>query len=173
MAKQQAATISYKREHGLTVEQQNAIDLLVQGKSDQETASAVGVNRVTVTKWRLYDVWFQAELNRRRQDLWGTAAERLRAMLPKALAVLESELDDRDRGLHVAVQVVKLAGLEKLGGPRGESDPDAIIDALARERQSNDPTERMLRQLAGDKVTDAERRAVVEELEERLAEGQG
>ena len=173
MAKQQAATMSYKREHGLTVEQQNAIDLLVQGKTDQEVASTVGVNRVTVTKWRLYDVWFQAELNRRRQDLWGTAAERLRAMLPKALAVLERRLDDYDHGLQAAVQVVKLVGLEKLGRPTGETDGDAIMDALARAKweASASPDAKVMQALCGPwRATDAQREAVLAELETRMAE---
>jgi hypothetical protein len=71
------------RRRGLSIEQRNAIDLLVQGKSDQETADAVGVNRVTVTKWRNYDPWFQAELNQRRQDGWGGSVDRLRGLLPR------------------------------------------------------------------------------------------
>jgi hypothetical protein len=41
-------TESYEQLRGLTIEQQNAIDLLVTGATDIETASAVGVNRVTV-----------------------------------------------------------------------------------------------------------------------------
>lgn len=45
-------TTGYVRQHGLTIEQRNAIDLLVTGKTDTETADSVGVHRVTVTKWR-------------------------------------------------------------------------------------------------------------------------
>ena len=40
------ATNSYKRLHGLTIEQENAINLLTAGKTDQKTADAVGVHRV-------------------------------------------------------------------------------------------------------------------------------
>ena len=36
---------NYKREHWLTIQQQNAIDLLVTGKTDQAVADAVGVAR--------------------------------------------------------------------------------------------------------------------------------
>ena len=36
----------------LSVEQLNAIDILVQGRTDQETAETVGVARETVTRWR-------------------------------------------------------------------------------------------------------------------------
>jgi transposase len=48
-------TNGYIRQRGLTIEQRNAIDLLVTGKTDTETAEAVGVHRVTVTKWRNAD----------------------------------------------------------------------------------------------------------------------
>ena len=77
-----SATGRYKRRHGPTVEQLNAIDHLVHGATDQETAEAVGVHRVTVTRWRNYDVVFQAELNRRRREVWQVSTDRLRALLP-------------------------------------------------------------------------------------------
>ena len=48
----------------LSIEQQNAIDLLVQGKSDRETAEAIGVSRQTVNNWRNNDTVFIAELNK-------------------------------------------------------------------------------------------------------------
>ena len=48
--------------------QQDAIELLLLGRSDHAVAQAVKVHRVTVTKWRLYDPAFRAELNRRREQ---------------------------------------------------------------------------------------------------------
>ncbi|MDP2949828.1 MAG: hypothetical protein Q8P22_09865 [Chloroflexota bacterium] len=160
MGKQQMATAGYKREHGLTVEQHNAIDLLVTGKTDQDTAEAVSVNRVTVTKWRLYDPYFQAELNRRRQDTWGTAADRLRAMVPKALGVLEAELDQGGDKAKVAVQVLKLVGLEKLGKPAGAIDGDELLGDLAQAQ--------CMRRLVS--ASEYERKALLADLEKRLAE---
>lgn len=35
----------------LNIEQENAIDLLIQGKSDREVAEAIGVARQTVNQW--------------------------------------------------------------------------------------------------------------------------
>lgn len=78
---------------GLTLKQENAIDMLVTGATNSEVAEAVGVNRVTVTRWRLYDPRFEAELNTRRKALWGSAVDRLRALLPRAIDALEAELD--------------------------------------------------------------------------------
>ncbi len=41
-----------KERQSLSIEQQNAIDMLVLGKSDREVAEAVGVSRQTVCGWR-------------------------------------------------------------------------------------------------------------------------
>ena len=40
---------TYKRPNGLSVEQQNAIDLLTLGHTDLKVARTVGVSRTTVT----------------------------------------------------------------------------------------------------------------------------
>ena len=48
----------------LSVEQLNAIDVLVQGRTDKETAETVGVARETVTRWRNDNPHFAAQLNR-------------------------------------------------------------------------------------------------------------
>lgn len=48
----------------LSVQQLNAVELLILGKSDREVAEQVGVTRQTVSGWRLHDPFFQAELNR-------------------------------------------------------------------------------------------------------------
>jgi len=47
----------------LSQEQMNAIEHLLQGRSDRAAAEAVGVSRQTVWGWRNNDVLFIAELN--------------------------------------------------------------------------------------------------------------
>jgi hypothetical protein len=112
LATMNKGTTGYKREHGLTLKQCNAIDLLVQGETDAATAEAVGVNRVTVTKWRNYDPLFQAELNRRRKEVWGGSVDRLRSLLPRALDALEDELVHGKHRWRTALELLRLAGLE-------------------------------------------------------------
>jgi len=46
----------------LSIEQRNAIALLILGKTDQETADMVGVSRETVWSWRREHLVFQSEL---------------------------------------------------------------------------------------------------------------
>lgn len=167
-------TSGYKREHGLTVKQENALDRLVQGETDAAAAAAVGVNRVTITKWRNYDLLFQAELNRRRTEVWGASVDRLRSLLPRALDALEHELAHGKQAGRIAVEILKLAGLDR-SGPKassleiygvGSTDPDAMIDARARSTRSN-PLDELLH---GDPVTERERSLVLDDLSRRLTE---
>ncbi|MEH7373293.1 hypothetical protein [Priestia megaterium] len=128
------ATKSYKREHGLTMEQLNAIDLLITGKTDKEVADVVGVNRVTITKWRNYDFYFQAELNKSRKEIWNVSIDRMRALVPKAMERLEQEFEHK-HGWKVALEIIKLAGVEgKHINNIGHESSDKIINELAQKR---------------------------------------
>ncbi|MED4182079.1 hypothetical protein [Priestia megaterium] len=131
-------TKSYKREQGLTIEQLNAIDLLVGGKTDQEVANKINVNRVTVTKWRNYDIYFQAELNKRRKEIWGASIDKMRALVPKAMERLEQEFDSK-YGWKIALEIIKLAGLENnLLKNIGHDDADKILTELAEKRMTEE-----------------------------------
>ena len=116
----------------LTVEQQNAIDLLVVGKTDREVADAVGKSRQTVCAWRLYLPDFRAELNKRRQEVWGASADKLRNLLPRALEVIEQELNGGESRVKVALEIVKLADIQM--GSIGPHTSDAIVAEEARSR---------------------------------------
>ena len=159
-----------KSGHALSVEQENAIDLLVLGRTDRDVAEAVGVTRQTVNGWRNHHPGFVAELNRRRSEVWGTACDRLRSLLPKALECLERAVTRADPDWRAAVRVVELTGLDRQGhgvpnlGPYsiGHTDPDAVVEAEARSRR-RDPLQDILH---GGPVTEAERRAVLRALEE-------
>ena len=93
----------------LSVAQENAIDLLVAGKSDREVAEAVNVNRSTVNQWRNHDPLFVAELNARRKGIWGSQCERLRNLVAKAVDVLEEDLDSENPKLRqsAAIHILK------------------------------------------------------------------
>ncbi|MHB8993708.1 MAG: hypothetical protein ACYC63_00490 [Armatimonadota bacterium] len=96
----------------LTVEQQRAIDLLLQGKSEREVAAQVGVARQTVSIWCNHHPAFQAELHRQRQELWSAQTERLRGLVSKAVDVLEEDLAAVDPRLRqsAAVHILKSVG---------------------------------------------------------------
>jgi hypothetical protein len=138
MARKKKTTPGYARLHcgGLTLAQHNAVALLVAGKNDTETAAALGLNRVTVTRWRLYSPDFQAELNVRRAEVWAVAAAKLQALISSAVDVLAEGL--KGGGLFdrvgVARDVLKLAGPPP-ASTVGPTDPAALIRELVHERR--------------------------------------
>src|SRR5215210_6483134 len=91
----------------LSIAQLNAIDCLAAGQTDAETAASVGVTRQTVNGWRHHHPAFIAALNARRLEIWGAAADRLQALLPKALAALEATLDREEADWRAAVRVIE------------------------------------------------------------------
>jgi hypothetical protein len=120
------STCSRSNAHGLTLTQQSAVDLLAAGKNDTETAEMLKLNRVTVTRWRLYSPEFRAALADQRAAVWGASADRLRTLLPKALDVLSEALEHADDKVTVALAVLKLAGPLPLV-PNGPTDPEEYV----------------------------------------------
>jgi len=110
----------------LSVHQEIAIDLLILGLTDQHVAQAVNVRRETVCNWRNHNPAFSAELSRRRQEHWGSHAERLQHIAATALDVLAADLTttkyyptEADRRIRqaAAVQVLKAAGFYRQAPP--------------------------------------------------------
>lgn len=113
----------------LTIAQENAIDLFIQGKSDREVAEAVGVTRQTVNEWRNQNAVFATALHTRRSALWAGERDRLRALVSQAVDVLAQGLEsDNERMRHqAAVAVLRCVGLfgQDLtpSAPPGDGDP--------------------------------------------------
>jgi hypothetical protein len=120
-----STTNGYKRLHGMTPEQEAAADLIAVGKTDAEVASAVGCHWVTVTRWRLRDPVFQAGVNRRRREVFGASLDRLRALVPKALDVLENRLESGSE--KAALALLRLSGLDLMPPPEEPIDGEEII----------------------------------------------
>ncbi|CAA9230847.1 MAG: hypothetical protein AVDCRST_MAG77-1202 [uncultured Chloroflexi bacterium] len=108
-------TPTYQRASGLTQAQQYALDLIVTGISDTQVANLIGLARETVTRWRLYDDTFRAELNRRRRQVWDGALDGIRVILPQAVDTLRAQpIQSPSRG-RLALDLISRAGL--LGKP--------------------------------------------------------
>jgi hypothetical protein len=110
----------------LSPEQAAAVGLLATGKTVSETAEALEVPVQTVGEWYRSHPGVQAALNGRRHEIWRGTADRLRALLPKALEVLELELQGEDR-LQAAVHVLKACRLYGAELPLGPTDVGEIV----------------------------------------------
>lgn len=152
----------------LSIKQLNAVDLLVLGRTDKEVAEAIGVHRCTVASWR-YSPHFQAEVNKRRREIWGAAVDRFRSLLKKALDAVEKALDEGDA--KTAIELLKMAGLDMskegctLGDYLvGETDAEVIIEQQVRQKQN----EQLYQVLPPP--SEFEKRLLLEELEKKAEE---
>lgn len=129
----------------LSVEQQNAIPLILSGKSDREVAEATGVARETVTRWRNSDPAFVARVNYERRALWDFGRDKVLTLQAKALDVLERALDDGDT--HAALAFLKMSNCTEIEYDASEFDdnPDSVMMDLcmneARKRYLEDRRE--------------------------------
>jgi hypothetical protein len=128
-----AATKHYKDLVSLTPGRERAVELLAAGATDQAVADALGVHRVTVTRWRLYHPAVAAALNQQRLDLRRIQYERLVALLSKAIDALSEELDTTGPGrARLALEILRLHIRHDAMGP---TDPEDIIVAAADVRR--------------------------------------
>ena len=95
------ATDRYTVLQRLSPKQVRAIGCLSYGLSDELTADRVGVHRVTVTRWRLYDETFRAAFADRLGELWSHSLDHLRALLPTALSTLQWAMECGDERTKV------------------------------------------------------------------------
>lgn len=117
----------------LSIVQHNAIDMLIMGSNDRETAETVGIQRSTVTKWRLYNTEFKIELNRRRHEIWGSSLDKMRSLLALSLTALLETLTDHSKEdrWKVAMEVIKSVGFTSEQGvqfePKGAVEGDMLM----------------------------------------------
>jgi len=125
----------------LTIEQYNAIDLLILGKTDREVADLVGVRRETVTRWH-QNPFFIAELNTKRDALWIDSKLRLKALAHEAVNVLTKGLQSTNEKIAIlaAVHILKTVGLYDTEGKVSitlPKTPEEAVWALLWKRQTN------------------------------------
>jgi hypothetical protein len=137
MPGRQMPTEADDRRCNLSVQQLTAADLLALGNNVTTVAERVGVARQTVSEWLNQNPAFEAAVNQRRQEFWDNSTDRLRALVPVALDVVEKEL--KGDYFKAAVEVLKAAGLYGLQKPEGPTNPqDAENAAKEKERARRD-----------------------------------
>ena len=133
---QQRATPRPFEPRPLTLEQLNAIDLLIQGKTDQEAADLTGKDRATIWKWKHHVPLFAATLEQRREEVFGVALHRLRNLLSKALDNISGAIHDGD--MKASFELLKATGLHGFCPPTGETDVGKIAERICLEQLSKE-----------------------------------
>jgi len=94
----------------LSINQLNAVAVLITGATDAEAATAANVTRQTISHWRHHDPVFQAELNQARAAIWSASTDQLRSLVPRALTILAAALAERPDP-KLAMDLLRLAGI--------------------------------------------------------------
>jgi hypothetical protein len=151
----------------LSVEQDNAIDLLLTGQSDREVAAAVGVTRWAVQGWRTSHPLFMATLAQRREEVFGVAVHRLRSLLGKALENIAGAIEAGD--VKSSFELVKATGLHGFCPPTGETDVQKIAERICFEQLAREgiPANSLLdlSHLDRNPAYEARKREILEDLE--------
>jgi hypothetical protein len=115
--------------HELSATQQKALNELLIGKTDGEAAEIAGVSRKTVNTWKNDDPVFQAELNRRKLEVWEDFLKELNLTVGDSLATIRKAIKDGD--VKTARWFFDKLGFEEfmrknvtLNKPNGATDPE-------------------------------------------------
>jgi hypothetical protein len=110
----------------LTPEQEQAIALMLAGQSTSDIATALQLSPDDVQHWRHEHPVFVARLNQQKRMLWDEAQDRLRALVPEAIATLEKAM--QQRSVKAAVELLKIVQLHgQVHPPNGPEDLQRLV----------------------------------------------
>jgi AcrR family transcriptional regulator len=118
----------------LAADQQNAMELLVMGKTIAETARSAGVSRTTIYHWLRHDPVFQAAYNQWHDQLEEGCRSRLLTLTDKATDAIEKALENGDA--RAALQLLKGMGMirHKIVGPT-DAEEIRARDEIRKEKK--------------------------------------
>ncbi len=141
-----------------------AVDLIIAGKTDQEIAGALNVARETVTRWRNDNYYFMAELNRRREILLDSAADRLKSLTDVAIDIIYDELFTSG-DFKSAIEFLKVIGIYgQVNKPNAQTDPRIMIIEDAH-RKSDTVIEKLVQSGKSQKQKDLVQKFIEEALQ--------
>jgi len=106
-------TIMTNDDTKLTEQQEQAIWLILLGRTDEQVGKAVGVARQTISKWKNQNPDFKAFLNKKRIENWEQHQDKIRYLIGEAVQVLEENLaniEDHKIAQDAAIFVLKGTG---------------------------------------------------------------
>ncbi len=143
--------------HTLTPKQLRAVEVLASGGSHTDAAQAVGVNRVTSTRWANHHPAFVAEMNRGYLVALEDHRANVERVTGKAMGVTEQAIDAGD--VAAAFRWYQLSTPPQ---PRvvGATDSRQVVEA----KRATMPSERFA-DLINDPSTEEEERVIAQRLE--------
>ncbi len=124
----------------LTPSQEAALLSLLTGSTITAASKSAGVSRDTVHRWIRDDAPFQAEYNRRRNEIRESVCQSLERLAEKAVGIVAAQIEAGDPNAALSV----LKGLGFLRGRPPAGRPELVDEVTARMEQ-----QAMIRALGG------------------------
>jgi hypothetical protein len=102
-------------QNDLTPQQEIAIQMMLDGKTDVAISKRLKMRRQTINEWRNHNLDFIAELQLRRNQVWEKQRDKMSRAVDKAFDILIQNLDNEDEKikLAVAMQLVRMTGVQE------------------------------------------------------------
>jgi hypothetical protein len=115
---------------GLSPKQFLCLELLAAGKRVSQVVAQTGVSRKTLYRWRHEDAAFMSHLRQRRRELYDGAADRIAALLPRAVKVLTLQLSDPadPAAFRAAAAILRMTNIKELLVEDNDDEDDADGD---------------------------------------------
>src|SRR5205814_1377178 len=115
--------------------------LLLRGASDSDVARQVGVDRMTIARWRKTPS-FRRVFEAQRSTVWRNSVARLHELIDPALDILEKQLSAGDartamRAASILLRLVGPARVPRVSLDADDEDPDEPVHTTAAAKQQD------------------------------------
>ena len=112
----------------LSPQQEIAIEMMMDGKTDLEISKRLKMRRQTINEWRNHNMDFISELQLRRSQVWEKQRDKMSRAVDKAFDILIKNLDNKDEKIRLAVamQLVRMTGVQENLKNKALTDPRTI-----------------------------------------------
>ena len=119
----------------LSTKEERAMELVLAGVSDRETAEELGVTRQCVYKWRTMPGPFRSALEERRKALREQHRDEISGLVSEAIGVMREGMREENMAtrLRAAQMVLRTAGVQASMQEEQPPTKEAIIEAFISE----------------------------------------
>lgn len=112
--------------------EERALTLIMEGRKDTEIADELGISRMTIYRWRKYDVQFMKALDERQALMREMAQNGLMELTEAALEAVREALKDKDNRvrLQAARMVLELLKVNKQEEKKGSVILELLAEAI-------------------------------------------
>lgn len=95
--------------------QLQAIEMILEGKTDSFIAKELGIDKATLWRWKTQDTHFISEYRKAYNEIGNAIKEKRRKLLEQSMEILGDALKNDKVKLQIAMSIYKSFDMERLG----------------------------------------------------------